>query len=120
MDRGRLASLVLRVGVAFAFIYAAVAGFVDPDSWMGYFPDFVRVVPETTLITLWGILQIILALWIISGKKIFIPSVAASLSLAGLILENLGAMDIIFRDVTILAATISLAIQNIPQHPRQS
>src|SRR3989338_586898 len=93
------AQIVLRIGVAFAFIYAAVAGFIDPDSWIGYFPDFARsMIPERTLLILWGIFEIILALWIVSGKKIFIPNVVASLSLAGLIIGNLDAMDIIFRD----------------------
>jgi len=117
MDRGQLASPVLRVGVAFAFIYAAIDGFVDPDSWVGWFPKSARdIVPAETLLRLWGILQIILSLWIVSGKKIFWPSLVASLSLAGLILTNLGAMDIIFRDVTILAATIALTIQSFSEN----
>ncbi|KKU67862.1 MAG: hypothetical protein UX89_C0012G0023 [Parcubacteria group bacterium GW2011_GWA2_47_16] len=117
MDRGQLASPVLRVGVAFAFIYAAIDGFVDPDSWVGWFPKSARdIVPAETLLRLWGIFQIILSLWIVSGKKIFWPSLVASLSLAGLILTNLGAMDIIFRDVTILAATIALTIQSFSEN----
>ena len=126
MDRGQLASPVLRVGVAFAFIYAAIDGFVDPDSWVGWFPKSARdIMREETLLIVWGavelilgiwIFQIILSLWIVSGKKIFWPSLVASLSLAGLILTNLGAMDIIFRDVTILAATIALTIQSFSEN----
>lgn len=115
MNQGKTANLVLRLGVAFAFIYAAIAGFVDPQSWVGWFPKSAQdILPAETLLLIWGIVEITLGLWILSGKKIFIPSVIASLSLAGLILTNLGAMDIIFRDVTILAATVALAIQNFP------
>lgn len=106
---------MLRIGVAFAFIYAAWAGYVDPQSWVGWFPKFMRdIVPEFTLLKIWGAYEVVTGLWLLSGKKIFWPSVLASLSLAGLILTNLDAMDIIFRDVTILAAAIALAIQNVP------
>lgn len=115
MDKNHLASIILRLGVAFAFIYAAVAGFVDSESWIGWFPKSVQdMLPAETLLLIWGIVEIILGLWILSGKKIFVPSLVASLSLAGLILTNLGAMDIIFRDVTILAATVALAIEHLP------
>lgn len=115
--RRDVGNFVLRLGVAFAFVYAAVAGFVDPDSWVGYFPNFIRsLVPEYTLLALWGVVELVLGLWILSGKHIFWPSLAASLSLAGLILTNLGTMDIIFRDVTILAATITLAMENYRGH----
>ncbi|MBI2476477.1 MAG: hypothetical protein HYV67_04535 [Candidatus Taylorbacteria bacterium] len=108
--------LILRLGVAFAFIYAAIAGFIDPQSWVGWFPKFMRdMVPELLLLQIWGVFEIILGLWILSGKKIFIPSVLASLSLAGLILTNLAAMDIIFRDVTIFAAALALAVQSYPE-----
>lgn len=116
MNREKIASVVLRIGVAFAFLYAGIAGFLDPEAWVGWFPKFMRdIVPQFTLLTGWGIFEIFIALWILSGKKIFTPSLLASLSLAGLILTNLGAMDIIFRDVTILAATIALTIQSFPK-----
>ena len=114
-SREKIAWLVIRIGIAFCFLYAAIAGFVDPQSWVGWFPKFMReLLPDNTLLGGWGIFEIILALWILSGKKIFIPSVLASLSLAGLILYNLNVMDIIFRDVTILCATIALAIESWP------
>ncbi|MDO8482299.1 MAG: DoxX family membrane protein [bacterium] len=114
--QGRAAQTILRVGVAFTFIYAAVAGFIDPESWIGWFPESAQnMLPAETLLLIWGIIEITLGLWILSGKNIFWPSLVASLSLAGLILTNLGAMDIIFRDITILAATIALAIQNFPK-----
>lgn len=114
-NRNDIADLILRIGVAFAFIYAAIAGFVDPDSWIGWFPQTLRnIIPDLLLLKLWGAYEIILALWILSGKKIFIPSALATLSLAGLIVTNFGAMDIIFRDVTILCATLALAIKTAP------
>lgn len=114
--REKISSLILRLGLAFAFIYAGVAGFIDPNSWIGWFPPFARgFVPDTTLLAIWGVFEIVLALWILSGKNIFWPSLVASLSLAGLILTNLSQMDVIFRDVTILAVAVALAIANFPE-----
>lgn len=110
-----MAWLFIRIGAAFCFLYAAVAGFLDPESWIGWFPKFTRdILPELTLLKIWGVYEIIIGLWILTGKQIFLPSILASLSLAGLIVFNLGAMDIIFRDVTILTATIALAIKSYP------
>ena len=111
----RLANLILRLGVAFAFLYAGIGGFISPDTWVGWFPKFMRdLVPELLLLQIWGVYEIVTAIWILSGWKIFIPSALASLSLLGLIIFNLNAMDVIFRDVTILCATIALAIQSYP------
>lgn len=111
----KFANFILRLGVAFSLLYAAVSGFVDPESWVGWFPGFVHnIAPEKTVLLLWGIVELVLGLWILSGKKIFIPSLVASISLAGLILTNLSAMDILFRDVTILAVTVALATENYP------
>lgn len=119
MNKSGLANLILRLGLAFVFLYAAVAGFLEPESWVGYFPRFVRdLVGEFLLLKLWGIFEIVLGLWILSGKKIFIPSVLASLSLLGLIIANLGAMDILFRDVAILAIAVSLALTSRPKKER--
>lgn len=113
MDKEKTAWLLVRLGVAFAFIYAALAGFVTPDDWIGFFPSFAeKIAPAETLLLIWGIVEIIIALWILSGKHIFIPSLIAALSLAGLIATNLGAIDILFRDVTILLSACALAVQS--------
>lgn len=112
----KISWVLVRIGVAFAFLYAAVAGFLDPQSWIGWFPHFMRAaVPELILLKVWGVFETVLGLWILSGKKIFVPSALASLSLAGLIVTNFAAMDVIFRDITILCSTIALAIQNFPR-----
>ena len=110
-QREKIAWLILRIGVAFCFIFAAIAGFLDPMSWVGWFPKFARdIIPVLLLLKIWGVFEMIIGIWILSGKQIFIPSLLASFSLAGLILANLGSMDTIFRDITILSATIALSL----------
>lgn len=113
MALGKIPVAVLRIGVAFVFFYAAIAGLMQPENWIGYFPQFLRkLVPETLLLGCWAIFEIIIASWILSGKKIFIPSALASLSLAGLIVFNIPQMDVIFRDISILCTSVALAINS--------
>ena len=69
----------MRIGVAFAFLYPPYSALMDPASWLGYFPHFMRgIVPDALLLHGFGVLGVVLALWILSGKKIFWPSAAAT------------------------------------------
>lgn len=106
--------LVLRVGLAFAFLYPPVAAYFDPFSWIGFFPQFLRDLfgNDTLLLHSFGAFELMIGLWILSGKRILIPSLLAAATLAGIIVFDWGAMDIIFRDVSILAMAIALAVNS--------
>jgi len=112
MGRFGTVEILLRIGVAFAFIYPAVAAFFDPLSWVGFFPIFLRdIVPnDTLLLHAFGITEIVIALWVLVGKRIFVPSSIAAVYLAGIILFNLSLFDIIFRDLPILLMAVALAV----------
>lgn len=103
--------LLLRIGLSFAFFYAAIAAYLDPSSWIGYFPQFIRTLApsETLLLTGFGIFEFVLGAWILSGVKIFIPSVIAALSLAGIVIFNWPQMAIVFRDISIVCMALALA-----------
>lgn len=104
--------VLLRIGVAFAFIYPAVAAFFDPLAWIGFFPTFMRDIfpSDTLLLHLFGITEVIIGLWILVGRKIFIPSVLASIYLFLIVVLNLELLDIVFRDIPILLMAIALAL----------
>jgi uncharacterized membrane protein YphA (DoxX/SURF4 family) len=108
----RYAHLALRVGAAFAFLYPPVAALSDPVSWASYFPSFVRALPFDQLIILhsFGAIEAVLALWILSGRNIRIPSLVATAMLIGIVAFNLGQMDVVFRDLSIAALTLALAL----------
>ncbi|PIR79727.1 MAG: hypothetical protein COU25_03895 [Candidatus Levybacteria bacterium CG10_big_fil_rev_8_21_14_0_10_35_13] len=111
MDKEKVAFLLLRIGLSFAFLYAAFSSFLAPSNWIGYFPVFIRnLVTENILLPLFSIFEITLALWILWGKYLFYSSVLASISLLGIIIFNFNQMDIIFRDVSILLMAISLVV----------
>ena len=106
-------NVLLRVAIAFAFLYPAIDGFIEPAAWYSYFPAFViAIAPATLLLPIWGIVEIIIALWILSGKHIFIPSLLATFALVAIVLLNIPLMQIVFRDISLALAALALTIQS--------
>jgi uncharacterized membrane protein YphA (DoxX/SURF4 family) len=115
MNTHRAVSLLLRTGVAFAFLFPALNAFFDPYSWIGYFPSFFEgILSDTVLLHLFGILEIIIGLWILSGRRIFIPSLLATLLLGVIVLFNLGDFQVLFRDLSIMTMALALTLLNRP------
>src|SRR4051812_16103479 len=103
-------NLLLRIAIAFSFLYPAIDSFLHPDDWIDFFPQFMRgIVPDQTLLLGWGALEIVIALWILSGKKIFIPSAAATVLLCAIVLFNLSLMQVVFRDLSLALVAAVLA-----------
>lgn len=110
------ANLALRGGVAFAFLYPPYAALMDPTGWLGYFPHFVLTtaasmgIPELVVLHGFGILEVIIALWLISGYKVYYPAAAAVLMLAAIVVLDLRDFEVLFRDVSIALAAGALAL----------
>jgi hypothetical protein len=110
------ASLFLRIAISFSFLYVAQATLRDPASWLGYAPTFVQnMLPENILAILITLAHLTIGLWILSGKKIFWPSVAAALFLFSIVVFNFSQIDILFRDVSLALSAIALALMHRPQ-----
>ncbi len=111
MKNHNLELFLLRLGIASVFLYAAIAGCLEPQNWIGYLPQFLRnIFPATTLLMFLGIYEIILSLWLLWGKKVFWAALISAFTLLGIIVTNIGALDIVFRDIAILFAALSLAV----------
>jgi len=111
MASDKIANLLLRIGVAFAFLFPPINAYFYPDSWIGYFPSFVHgFVPDLVLLHGFGVIEIIIAMWILSGRKIFLPSLTAGLMLVGIVLINLNNFEILFRDLSIALMAFALAV----------
>lgn len=111
--------LLLRIAAAFAFAYPPVAALGDPYSWMGYFPGFLTNLAngnELALLHAFGVLEIALALWILFGRRVVVPSVLALLLLLLIVAFNMHQFPILFRDVSIALALGALAIMNRARH----
>ncbi len=105
------ASLILRVGLAFVLLYASIGAFINPDNWIGYFPRFLKdLVPENLLLTSHSIAELTLAIWLLSGWKLFYSSILAALSLIAIVIFNYNQMDVIFRDIGLIFMALSLTV----------
>lgn len=114
MSKHKFIDLLLRVGVAFAFLYPPISAFFDPFAWIGYFPPFILDLPvePKLILNAFGVFEIAIALWILFGKNIVIPCALAALSLLGIVLFNIPQMDVLFRDLSIAAMALALAVFN--------
>lgn len=106
MEEEKLVSLLLRLGLAFSFFYAAIAAFINPTSWIGFLPEFLK---SEIILNVFGVGEIVLGLWLLSGWKTFYSSVLSAIMITGIIVFNFGSFDIVFRDVSILLMAIVLA-----------
>ncbi|MBI2484384.1 hypothetical protein HYV71_04335 [Candidatus Uhrbacteria bacterium] len=110
MKKERVVSLLLRVGLAAVFGYAGVAAFLQPTSWIGYIPEFLRESFDSRfLLTVFSGAEIIVALWLLSGRYLFMAGIISALAILGILTFNLGLFDVVFRDIAIFFAALALA-----------
>lgn len=101
--------LILRVGLAGSFIYPAVSALTDPEAWLGYFPGFLLTLAGDqayTLLHAFGALEVLIALWILFGKDIRIPSGIAFALLVAIVAVNPIQFPVLFRDLSIAAIAL--------------
>ena len=109
---------MLRAGLAFAFLYPPLDAIADPYSWLGYFPHVVRSaaesagIPDLVLLHGFGAVEILIAVWLLSGWKIFYPACAALLMLLTIVFTSLPDFQILFRDLAIASIALSLAVSS--------
>lgn len=116
-DDIQAAALVLRLGLAFIFVYAGLASFLNPVEWAGYLPPFVStIISATVIVQIMGLVEIALAAWLVSGKYLFYAAIASTVLLAGITAANLNLLIITFRDVGLVAAALALVL--LSRHSR--
>lgn len=113
--RHEASDLFLRLGTALALLFPAIDAFLNPYSWVAYVPQlFGGIVPDMVMLHTFGIIEIVLGVWILSGRRIFWPSVAATVLILLVVLFNLGDFEVLYRDLAIAAMTFALAIAHRP------
>lgn len=105
------ASLLLRLGLATVFLYAAISSLASPRDWIGYVPDIVQVLlPAEVALTGLAIVELILAAWLLSGVYVRFAALVAAALLAGVTISNLSLLPISFRDIGLFFAALALAV----------
>jgi len=107
MDREYLAKFFLRTGLAVVFLYAAIAAFLDPTTWIGYLPTVFRA---PIVLMVFSSCEIILALWLFSNKKVHAAAIISAVLMAAIVIANLAVLDVVFRDIAIFLAALALVV----------
>lgn len=103
------AILLLRLGLAFVFLYASVGSLLYPDSWIWFIPGWIqKIIPPTPLLLAHAGFELMLGLILLSGKKTFFVAIVAALDLLAIMLPNINIFDTVFRDVGLLFMALAL------------
>lgn len=105
------ARFLLRIGLAFVFVYAGLGSVLQPFDWAGYLPSIVtHTVDPMLLIKLVGAYELALALWLLTGRFTRYAAALSTVTLIGIIAANTGMLIITFRDIGLVFAALALAL----------
>ncbi|MES2876496.1 MAG: hypothetical protein V4678_03440 [Patescibacteria group bacterium] len=104
-----LASISIRVSLAIVFAYAAIGAFIQPNAWIGFVPEFTNnfIDPKLALDII-SVLQLVLAVWLVTGVYVKFAAAAAIALLAGVLITDFETILITFRDIGLIGAALAL------------
>jgi uncharacterized membrane protein YphA (DoxX/SURF4 family) len=103
------ARLALQVALAFVFLYAAYSSWTKPDDWTIYVPTFmVGSLSALTVLKLLAAYELVLGLWLLSGRYLKYAALLSLLTLAGIVVLTPSQFLTTFRDVGLALAAVAL------------
>lgn len=106
----QLAPLLLRIGLATVFIYAAIAAYIDPNEWVGYLPSLLTDhIDAKAVLPFFSLFELALAAWLMSGVYVRYAALFAAVTLSGIVIFNFSLFAISFRDIGLVFAALALA-----------
>lgn len=100
---------MLRLGLAFGFLYAGISSLISPNDWVGYIPSFIDDY-RYGLLKAFSLFEIGLGLWLVVGRYVKYAAVLSALALAGVVVFNLSVFIVTFRDVSLIFAAVALVV----------
>lgn len=111
LNKNQLSSLLLRIGLAFVFAYAAVGSLTHPGDWIGYLPPFLLKLSYVHgLLKLFAVFEIVLAVWLLSNRYVRYAGAVCAAMLLGIVLAQPSVFIVTFRDIGLLFMAISLVV----------
>ena len=100
---------ILRWGLAFVFFYAAVAALLSPADWVAFLPGTLATASYARLLlSAFSIYELVLAVFLFWGKKVYWSSLLATITLGGIVVTNFQEMSIVFRDIGLALSALAL------------
>ena len=108
----QLPAMLLRGGLAFAFLYAATASFLHPTTFARYFPSFVPGTWADDLLPVFAVYEVVLSVLLLTNRFTYVASLLATATLLAIVVANPDAFEVLFRNVAIACAALALALQD--------
>jgi hypothetical protein len=113
MNKTKLASLLLRLGLASVLLYAAVGATLQPSHWLGFLPAAATAHLSADLaLKLFAFVQFALAVWLLSNWLVKWAAAIMTAMMIVIIVTNLSSLDVTFRDFAIVFAAAALFVLN--------
>jgi uncharacterized membrane protein YphA (DoxX/SURF4 family) len=113
--KDKIAKLLIRAGLAFVFIYATIEIYLNPINFFKYIPGgILSLVNGDYFLTVLGLGEVGLALWLLSGWKGRFAALISALFLTGIVLFNGAHFYILFRNIAIILAALALFVLESP------
>jgi hypothetical protein len=112
LNNQTLTSLLLRLGLAMVFLYAAAGSLLHPQEWIGYLPPFLlkmEALNSAVLLKIFAVYEILLAVWLISNRYIRYVGLLCAATLLGIILAQPSALIVTFRDIGLIFMALAIA-----------
>ena len=107
-NRG-VVSMLLRTGLAFVFLYAAVSSLRQPLVWAAYLPGFLtQSISATLLIKIFAVYELGLAAWLLTGKQTKYAALLCAATLTGIVITNSSQLTTTFRDIGLVFMAAAL------------
>lgn len=101
-------SFILRLGVGFVLVYAAIGSLLEPEAWLGFVPHWVStIIAPATFLLIFSVFELILGFAIFFERFLTTASLLAFWVLI-FILIFYGVNDITFRDFGLALASLAL------------
>lgn len=109
INRQLAPALCLRLGLAFVLAYAAISSLRTPSAWLYFVPHLVTsFISADLFLKLFSIFQLVLAAALVIGRFVRYAAALTALSIAGLVVFNLGTLLITFRDIGLVFMAVAL------------
>ncbi len=108
---------ILRVGLAVTFLWIGILIFKQPEAWGGYLaPWAFNLLPVSLPQAMMGtaILDIAIGVLLLFDSLVWLAALIGTIHLI-IVLTVSGITDITVRDIGILAATVALMVDSLPE-----
>jgi uncharacterized membrane protein YphA (DoxX/SURF4 family) len=102
--------LILRIGLGGSFIYSGLSILTTPIRWMDKIPTFLNFEPKTFLI-IYGIISLIIGIFILSGILTSIFSFLAFLIILAIMIF-VGVDDTNFQNFSLALTSLAIFVMN--------